>query len=581
MNDNPLYESKARVEGNCIYASWQFAPAEAPATFAVTITEHTDDGRERPVATRAPIQIERSDGALVEWRAKVTLEEAVEDRTFRLRASAGKPIDVGERELLRAPALPPDRVDELIDLRALLEQQSDGGRAILSRLMPSADPDQLRKDIDAEIERALDPDLRAIWPLDGLFKPVLDEAALAAFHEAYKLAAISKDEAGNQRFQTKEDWARYASTKGAVWFHLGGEVERPLSLDVANPTRDLSVDVRDGDVANGSIEMALFADNPNGLHPARAIASQIVCSGLPYAFHLGDVYYGGNETEFADYCTAPLSPMFDRTELFMITGNHEMYARGEWFNKAIRRKAKQYPERQRQRAESFRVCGPGFQIIGLDTMFVGWNSGHLRSADYADEGRLKLLDSWLSERPNDLTVLLTTNEAWDKGKKTTTRLYQSLRSTIAGRVDLWFWGNVHYASLFEPWAFADAGLPPRQMITSCIGHGGYPFYTEERVGELPAGLGCRWLETKSRFWPEKRVRPDVGLNGWCRMKLTRAAGGFEVNLTYVDWVGRDRLRAKIVREDGASVRFASVEESDIAYVGAPSTWRALAANAAK
>jgi hypothetical protein len=43
-------------------------------------------------------------------------------------------------------------------------------------------------------------------------------------------------------------------------------------------------------------------------------------------------------------------------------------------------------------------------------------------------------------------------------------------------------------------------------------------------------------------------------------------------LTFVDWVGRERLRARLVREDGDTIRFGKVTESDAAGVGAPPTW---------
>src|SRR5258705_12211557 len=137
--------------------------------------------------------------------------------------------------------------------------------------------------------------------------------------------------------------------------------------------------------------------------------------------------------------------MLDRTELFMITGNHEMFARGEFFQRMIQRKHADHPARQRQRGETFRLRGDGFQIIGLDTMFVGWSAGQMRLHDYADDDLRNRLDGWLSERPDDLTVLLTTNEPWDRslsklsGRPPPTRLYNSLRDVIAGRVDLWIW----------------------------------------------------------------------------------------------------------------------------------------------
>jgi len=94
----------------------------------------------------------------------------------------------------------------------------------------------------------------------------------------------------------------------------------------------------------------------------------------------------------------------------------------------------------------------------------------------------------------------------------------------------------------------------------------------KKVGDLPDGLGCRWLETKSRFWPDPRIRPDVGANGWCRLKLTRSNTRWDVGLTYVDWTGRERLHAALAREDGGTIRFEHVTESNMTAVGAPLTW---------
>ena len=339
---------------------------------------------------------------------------------------------------------------------------------------------------------------------------------------------------------------------------------------LSNPADELTYGLRPGEFKD-SIEAALFADNGNGLQASRAIAKQIVDSNLPYAFHLGDVYYGGAKQEFDDHFEGPLQGMFDRTELFMVTGNHEMFAKGRWFQDMIVRKA-QFHNRQRQSGEMFRLRGAGFQIIGIDTMFVGWNAGRLRLHDRADRAVLDVLETWLVEDPSALTILMTTNEPWDKGSKSFTPLYDSLRETIGGRVDLWFWGNVHYAALYEPWRFAEATTSPRRLVGSCIGHGGYPFYTEKDIGDLPDGVRCRWLEKNSRFWPETKVRPDVGANGWCRLKLARVGTRWDVAITFVDWVGRERLRAILSREDGGTIELQDVQESAATGVGVPLTW---------
>lgn len=562
-------ERPYRIDGSTIVAWWTFA-ADAPSSMSISLTEWIAN-EERPAATRGPIRVDQRQNATdVQWIATITLASPPDDRAFRIRGTGADPIDIGTPpKTSRAPSKK-EAFDELVDLKALIDQQEDGGRALLLRMMPGADPGTLRADIDTAIAAA---NTRAVWPLDHFFEPEIDEKALAAFAQNYPLGKMSLADAKDQHFQTKEDWARYASAKGGARFHAGFDVLPPLSI--GRSATDLSYDIRAGEMVNNSLTVALFADNGNGIPPARAICKQIVDANVPYAFHLGDVYYGGTQKEIENYFYDPLKPMLDRTELFMITGNHEMYALGEWFQHTITDKRKKYPARQRQVAETYRLRGPGFQFIGLDTMFVGWNRNRPRLHDYADKEALDRLDGWLSEDPNALTVLLSTNEAWDMGSDETTRLYRSVRDVIAGRVDMWFWGNVHYASLYELWGFTDAGSPTRNMVTSCIGHGGYPFYTQKKAGKLPSPLACRWTETKSRFWPDTTLRPELGLNGWCTMTLTRSTDRWTVSLVYKDWVGRDRLRANLERVDGRSILFRTVEESALAAVGAQPTWRAL------
>jgi hypothetical protein len=570
--DSARSQQAVSIQGTTVEAQWSFATADAPNEFSCAVVE--SDGA-LPIELAKPQSVARSEGVeagtpTTTW--KVTLHlQAAPDRELELRPSAGEPLslaataapDPSKRAMRAAP-------EPLKLLRALLDQQPDRGRELLAAMNPSADPDGLREAIDVE----LDPTrTRAIWP----FSPKLevDEEALAAFVDTYRLGDLGVDDVARVVFQTKEDWKAYAMAPGAIGFTLGKAVNPPVWPTLKSPAADLTHDVRADEFAAQRIEVALFADNGNGLYASRAIAKQIVDSRVPYAMHLGDVYYGGSEQEFRDYFETPLAPMFDRTELFMLSGNHEMFAGGEQFQKLIRSKAEKFPERQRQRGEMFRLRGPGFQILGIDTMFTGWKAKQLRVHDRADERVLSVLEAWLAERPDDLTLLMTTNEPWNLGSKTLTPLYQSLVETIAGRVDLWFWGNVHYAALYEPWRFDDAGSPARSLIGSCIGHGGYPFYTQKAGGALPDGVACRWLEQKSRFWPDARLRPDVGANGWCRLGLARSKQRWDVSLTYVDWAGRDSMLAKLSREDGGTIRLDETLEASLSAVGAAPTLKPI------
>ncbi len=259
------------------------------------------------------------------------------------------------------------------------------------RCNPRRIPSSLRAAIDAE---AAKPDDRAVWPFNNAIprqgrRPRL----LAAFVQAHRLDPIRLEDAALQKFQTKEDWESYVFASGAIGFTWGSKVEPPIWPKLTNPAEAMTHDLRVGEFKDSTIDLALFSDNANGLHASRSIAKQVVDSRLPYAFHLGDVYYGGSPEEFKNYFEAPLAGMLDRTEFFMIAGNHEMFAKGKYFQEYLLRKALDHKDRQRQCGEMFRLRGPGFRILGIDTMFVGADSGRFRLHDYADAGVLRVLDS--------------------------------------------------------------------------------------------------------------------------------------------------------------------------------------------
>jgi hypothetical protein len=64
----------------------------------------------------------------------------------------------------------------------------------------------------------------------------------------------------------------------------------------------------------------------------------------------------------------------------------------------------------------------------------------------------------------------------------------------------------------------------------------------------------------------------VGANGWCRLGLARGQQRWNVNLTYVDWAGRDSMRAVLSREDGGTIRLDETLEANLSAVGAEPTW---------
>ncbi|MFO0606357.1 MAG: metallophosphoesterase [Polyangiales bacterium] len=457
------------------------------------------------------------------------------------------------------------------EIRDLLASHGDEAREVLAAMFPpSTDTSRLF----AAATRPPAPVARA--PLPFIPRPGIDENQLADFNDRFKsrlAAPVSVDAARSMDFQTHEDWNGYV-TSGAADFVLGEAVARPLKLGLPDAARDATFPLRPGhDPAAAPLRLGLFADFGNGLRASREVARRVIDGGYPYAFHLGDVYYDGNPQEFREFFEEPLAPLLPKTELFMLSGNHEMYSKGVNFQKYLQRKAAQHPGLQRQNAELFRLRGHGLQIIGLDTMWCHWEGKLFRGNEpRLDAPTRALLEQWLTEGdPDDLTILLTSNEPFSIESDKTTKMLEDLRPFVErGLVDLWFWGNVHHAAIFDGWKVP--GSPEHGFIGACVGHGGYPFYTQ-READVPKGVSCRWWEDKHRFWPYDGVRPDVGLNGLAELSISRSTAGWEVGLTYRDWVGRDRARATIRKPRGMGPQLVAVAENLSPSLGG-ADWRA-------
>ncbi|MFP2926499.1 metallophosphoesterase family protein [Pyxidicoccus sp. 3LG] len=301
------------------------------------------------------------------------------------------------------------------------------------------------------------------------------------------------------------------------------------------------------------LQVALFGDFGTGLVHSRYIARQLAALQMPYAFHLGDIYYAGRKHEFLEYFREPLRPMHEhgKTQFFNLSGNHEQFSGSDWYWDDIRFRRSTY--NHQQEGSYFRLSNDQFQIIGLDT-----NSLALEQYDNA------ILQKWLVDALREgrdkgrTNILLTSENPYEyvdgprltHGPKT---MFKDLQKA-AGRIfedqliDLWFWCHVHYATFNEP--APELGYT---FIGSCIGHGGYPHGRKSRPSKAKF---IRWVETAPRFPSWTKVRQDMGNNGFCLMDLASD----HVKLTYRDWMGYRRCVANIARDAQGRLRVDSVEE---------------------
>lgn len=297
--------------------------------------------------------------------------------------------------------------------------------------------------------------------------------------------------------------------------------------------------------ANAPLEVALFSDFGVGRYYSQYIAKQFRARQFPYAIHLGDVYFAGRRSEFAEYFEPLIDPILADTTVFALNSNHEMYSGGVPYFDYISKRAALQPAKQKQEGSYFCIRSQRFQIIGIDTAFFG-------------QGRYKedVLVEWLRDRLREgrqagrVNILLSADHPYDYGEKKLSRLLDKDLKDLALRdklVDLWFWGNTHYCALYDHKLAASGEIPALPFIGSCIGHGGYPYDTVRRGKFEPAPI--IFLEENARFPQTTNLRSDKGNNGYCTLQL-HADGS--IGLRYVDWMSSPRFAARLTREQAGA-----------------------------
>ncbi|MEQ9324537.1 MAG: metallophosphoesterase [Polyangiaceae bacterium] len=339
----------------------------------------------------------------------------------------------------------------------------------------------------------------------------------------------------NTKFETFADWTGYVGSWIAADTNTGMKAAFPWHDQVRGHVYHHVVP------SDGRFEVALFSDFGTGLAHSRYIAKQFATRTRPFDahIHLGDIYYVGTADEVRSRFIEPLLPTLATTPLYTLNANHEMYSGGHAFYSFMHRRRQAHANVHRQQGSYFCLTvGDKHAIVALDTDYFG-HSRHRHEA-------LQRWALWaVQNAKNDgrRVILLTANEPYKYGSDATTRLKRDLEPLLP-MVDLWFWGNTHYAALFD----AHRDCP----IGSCIGHGGYPYHRseydlDEPPSEVDSFAPVRWVERAGRYPRHTGLRPECGNNGYCAMSLHPDG---TIKLTYIDWMSRERCLVTLGNDPG-------------------------------
>jgi len=208
--------------------------------------------------------------------------------------------------------------------------------------------------------------------------------------------------------------------------------------------------------------IALVADWGAGNPSALNVGQQMKDKSPDYVFHLGDIYYAGEEREARDFLYRFRGIATKRS--FALNGNHEMYSGGRgYFNVVL-------PNLQ-QSASYFGLFNQNWQFIALDTAYVD----HVLTSP--SDSRLQNQFVWAVDKLRNgakSSIVLTHHQpfsAYQPEHDNAARLRDDI-----GRLDLaiqpttifaWFFGHEHRCTIYDD-SFND--FKARLIGNGCIPH---------------------------------------------------------------------------------------------------------------
>lgn len=275
-------------------------------------------------------------------------------------------------------------------------------------------------------------------------------------------------------------------------------------------------------------KVALLADWGGDNPAARQIASVAKKQKPDIAIHLGDIYYGGIESECETFLQLwPFQTNIQHPEIgvppgssFALNGNHEMYSGGEaYFELVLKAFGQPQP--------FFCLENEYWRLIGLDTAY---NDGRLKPSDLRDPiaGQWNWLIEILKKSDGKKNILLTHHQPVS-AHAPEFQDSQPLRDDIAAllategvRADAifgWFFGHEHRCALYKD---SETQFNARLIGNGCIPH--------EVQTENEADPGCTPFEKVNR----RQTDPNSGAATSMFVMLSFSDTTPELLIDYID-----------------------------------------------
>lgn len=421
--------------------------------------------------------------------------------------------------------------NSLRDLRTRIESTPDEIRAHLTKIVDAADVESTITRLATHVSAATDGVQTEQSHGDVEYVSRVD--SVGRFQSA--LAAVFRDVPGLQGYGDKNPIWLTTLVESAVHdiktffdrVHNDVAGGQPLWASLVNELVKLPKDGFRSPFPAGTpqtiqmpddVKIALLADWGGDNPAARRVADVVRRETPQIAIHLGDVYYGGTESECKTFLNLwPMSEPWQGTS-YALNGNHEMYCGGKYYFDVI---LKAFGQSQ----SFFCLENKYWRLIGLDSAY---NGGTLRPVppDAPIAAQWNWLIEILRRKDGKANILMTHHQPvsahfpeWEASKALRAEVDEILAMDGVGKDAIfgWFFGHEHRCAIYN-----DNKTPYNARL---IGNGCIPHLVQT---EKDADAGC----TPVGYFNRKAIEgtPTSAVSSFAKLHFE----GYEVQIDYLD-----------------------------------------------
>ncbi len=239
----------------------------------------------------------------------------------------------------------------------------------------------------------------------------------------------------------------------------------------------------------GDFGTGVWQDGTQPKCPAQLIQDQMTLHKSDIHIHLGDIYYSGTTEEcknnfLATWCNGKLGS-------YNLNGNHDLYSGDQGYFDIV---LKDQAFKIQNETSYFSFIIDEWLFLGLDTSYYS-TSHFCTEGRLIDENQINFIRTQIENHKGRIAIITHHGPISSDGSEQLD-LWNDIRSLMKSDPDVWYYGHIHHAIVFNTTAIGNVNTKFR-----CMGNGALPYGKGFELITL-LGKNIAWLPDKPLTNPD-------------------------------------------------------------------------------